>query len=295
MSFESSLIKDYLSSLTSDRKKKLFEEILENLNEKEKQELRDEKFRDDFERLSSRCSDVDCYSSSLARALDRYTDKSRKISPKVVREIFKENIAKDLKDGLLDPENEKAQDALKTLMAEIPAAYKNIKTDAIDLAKAVTAPKATEANASFKQAEALRKANKHSESTAAFNQAIEQKSELERMLNSQLEAIKEGTESAEDKSTYSYYNVKYAKPASQWLADIMNSSNFSTEGTGSSVSVDPSQNSTTRGVVRGGNGNTATGKQINNNFGNQVDNKMTLPNVQFGTPQQGSRGGRASY
>lgn len=266
-------------------------------DEKEKQDLRDEKFRADFDRISSRCSDVDCYSSSLARALNRYTDRSKKISSGAVKDIFKEFIAKDLKDGLLDPENEKAQEALKTLMAEIPDSYKNIKTATIDLAKAVTAPKAIEANASFKQAEALRKANKLNESSTVFGQAMEQKAELERMLRSQQEAIKDGTESAEDKNTYSYYNVKYAKPASQWLADIMNSSNFSIEGTSSSVSVDPSQNSTTRGVVRGGNGNTATGGPIQNNIGNQVNNgnKMTLPTVQFGTTQQGSRGGRGSY
>ena len=72
---------------------------------KEEQEVRDEKFRSDFERLSSRCSDVECHASSLSTALNRYSDKSRMVSAKVVNEVFAEHIAKDLKDGLKDPEN----------------------------------------------------------------------------------------------------------------------------------------------------------------------------------------------
>ena len=39
MSFESELVKDYLGSLSSEKKQELFKEILESLNEREKQEL----------------------------------------------------------------------------------------------------------------------------------------------------------------------------------------------------------------------------------------------------------------
>jgi len=39
MSFESELVKDYLGSLSSEKKQELFKEILESLNEQEKQEL----------------------------------------------------------------------------------------------------------------------------------------------------------------------------------------------------------------------------------------------------------------
>lgn len=252
--------------------------------QKEDQELRDEKFRTDFERLSLRCSDVECYSSSLSTALNRYSDKSRMISSKVVNEIFAEHIAKDLKDGLKDPENTSAKAALETLMADLPLSYRSLKTKAIDLAKAITAPKAIEANASFKQAEELRKANKLNESSAAFNRGNEQKSELERMLKSQYEAIHDGTERSEDKSTYTYYNVNYAKPASQWLADIMTNNKFSTEVTDSTtVAVNPLAGNTGRGVVRGGNGTTVVGSPIQNTIGTPSANQP-----------QGFRGGRSN-
>ncbi len=242
-------------------------ELAKAEKKKDEQDLRDERFRTDFERMSSRCSDVDCQASSLAMALNRYSDKSRMVSQKVVSEVFAEHIAKDLKDGLKD-DSKSAGAALETLMAELPAAYRSLKTKTIDIAKAITAPKAIEANASFKQAENFRKANKLTESNAAFARGNEQKVELENMLKSQYEAIHDGTERSEDKTTYTYYNVNYAKPASQWLADIMTLNTFST-GTTDSTAVAVAAGTTTRGTVRGGNGATIVGNPIVNTLGVQ--------------------------
>ena len=257
---------------------------------KDEQELRDERFRSDFDRMSSRCSDVACYSSSLSSALNRYSDKSRMISSKVVNEIFVAHIAKDLKEGLKDPDNSKATEALETLMADVPMTYKNLKNNSIDLARAVAATKATDANASFKQAETLRKANKLNESNTAFLHATEQKAEFVKMVGSHETAISDGTERAEDKATMSYYKTSYQKSATRWLADIMNSSNFTIDST--SGVVDANTNGTGRGVVRGGNGNTAVGNPLINN------SNLTAPNTnstQFGTQQnQGLRGGRTN-
>lgn len=227
---------------------------------KEEQEVRDEKFRSDFDRLTSRCTDVDCYASSLSTALNRYSDKSRMVSAKVVNEVFAEHIAKDLKDGLKDPDNKSAAAALETLMAELPASYKNLKTKSIDIAKAATAPKAVEANASYKLAESLRKQNKLNESNLAFTRAGEQKAELEHMLKVQYDAIHDGTEKSEDKTSYTYYNVNYAKPARQWLLDIMTSNTFTIE---SATAATAAAGTTTRGVVRNGNsGATVVGNPI---------------------------------
>lgn len=285
------------------KEEKLREEALAKAEKKkDEQAIRDEKFRSDYERLSKRCSDVDCYSSTFALALNRYTSKDKLISPSVVKELFEENIAKELKDGLKDPENKKAQSALETLMADIPSAYKSIKNKSIDMAKSLAAPKAVEANASFKLGAQLGKANKVAESNAAYAKGREQKTELEKLLASHDSAITAGFDRAEDKSTLSYYNSNYAKPASQWLIDIQNSTNFSTETV--SVTVDPNANGSNRGVVRGGNGNTTVGNPLNT-----TDGKITTPNtngflnnVQFGSQQPqgstqpGSRGGgRTSY
>lgn len=281
-----------------ERSEKLKEvDLAKKEKQKDEQNLRDEKFINDFERLSSRCSNVECHSSSLATALNRYTDKSRMISPKVVNEIFNEYIAKDLKEGLKDPDNSSARDALETLMADIPTSYRNLKTKAIDLAKAVAVPMAIEANNSFKQAEQLRKANKINESNSAFNRGNEQKAELVTMLKSQYEAIHDGTDRAQDKMTYTYYNNNYAKPANKWLSDIMNSNNFSIDESGAAtVSNNPLISGTTRGVVRGGESITTTGPQINNTFGSPTNgsNNLNFPNSgpQFGNTQTGFRGGR---
>ncbi len=265
--------------LAKDQKKHDIE-LAKAEKKKEEQDTRDEKFRSDFERLSARCNDVECHSSSLATALNRYSDKSRMVSAKAVNEVFAEHIAKELRDGLKDPENKSAAAALETLMAELPATYKNLKTKSIDIAKAVTAPKAVEANASYKQAESLRKANKLNESNIAFTRANEQKAELEYMLRSQYEAIHDGTEKSEDKTTYTYYNVNYAKPASQWLADIMTGTTFTTEAAGTATTVNPLA-PTGRGVVRGGNGTTVVGNPIVNTIGTQ-------------NATQGFRGGRSN-
>lgn len=248
---------------------------------KEEQDARDEKFRSDFERLTSRCSDVDCYASSLSTALNRYSDKSRMVSAKVVNEVFAEHIAKDLKDGLKDPENKSAAAALETLMAELPASYKHLKTKSIDIAKAATAPKAVEANASYKLAESLRKQNKLNESNLAFTRAGEQKAELEQMLKVQYDAIHDGTEKSDDKTSYTYYNVNYAKPARQWLLDIMTSNTFTIE---SATAASPVAGTTTRGVVRNGNsGATVVGNPIVNPAVNPLGTQSTTG---------GFRGGR---
>ena len=189
------------------------------------------------------------------------------VSAKVVNEVFTEHIAKELKDGLKDPENKSAASALETLMAELPASYKQFKTKSIDIAKAATAPKAVEANASYKLAESLRKQNKLNESNIAFTRAGEQKAELEQMLRTQHDAIHDGTERSEDKTTYTYYNVNYAKPARQWLLDIMTSNTFTIE-TATAASV--VAGTTTRGVVRNGNsGATVVGNPIINAPGTQ--------------------------
>lgn len=248
---------------------------------KEEQDARDEKFRSDFERLTARCSDVECYASSLSTALNRYSDKSRMVSAKVVNEVFAEHIAKDLKDGLKDPENKSAAAALETLMAELPSSYKNLKTKSIDIAKAATAPKAVEANASYKLAESLRKQNKLNESNLAFTRAGEQKAELEHMLKIQYEAIHDGTEKSDDKTSYTYYNVNYAKPARQWLLDIMTSNSFTVD---TATAVDPVGGTTTRGVVRNGNsGATVVGNPIVNPIVNPLGTQSTTG---------GFRGGR---
>lgn len=267
--------------LAKDEKKRDIE-LAKAEKKKEEQDIRDEKFRTDFDRLSSRCSDVECHASNLAMALNRYSDKSRMVSAKVVNEVFTEHIAKDLKEGLKDPDNKKASQALETLMAELPAQYKGLKTKSIDIAKAVTAPKAVEANESFKQAENLRKANKLNESSVAFSRGTEQKAELEQMLKSQYEAIHDGTERSEDKTTYTYYNVNYAKPASKWLADIMTMNTFSVDTASTTVAVNPLAGTTTRGVVRGGNGTTVVGNPIQNTIGTQS------------TTGSGFRGGRSN-
>lgn len=292
--------------LAKDEKKR-DAELAKKEKKIEEQDLRDERFRSDFERLSARCHDAECFASSLSTALSRYSDKSKMVSMKVVNEIFNENIAKDLKSGLKDPENSSAQAALEILMGDLPSAYRSLKTKTIDLAKSVTAPMAVEANASFKLAEQLRKANKLTESSAAFNRGMEQKSELEKTLRSQYEAIHDGTERGEDKTTYTYYNVNYAKPASQWLADIMNTSNFkidlndTTNNTANNPLINPNNPNTGRGVVRGGNnGNVGIGNQINNSIGSPNNSNVNMPNpnnnsIQFGTQQQGFRGGRGSY
>lgn len=247
--------------------KKREEKLAKDEKKKEEQDTRDEKFRSDFERLTSRCSDVDCYASSLSTALNRYSDKSRMVSAKVVNEVFAEHIVKDLKDGLKDPENKSAAAALETLMAELPASYKNLKTKSIDIAKAATAPKAVEAKASYQLAESLRKQNKLNESNIAFTRAGEQKAELENMLKVQYDAIHDGTEKSDDKTSYTYYNVNYAKPASQWLLDIMTSNTFTIEST---TAATPVVGTTTRGVVRNGNsGATVVGNPIVNTLGTQ--------------------------
>ncbi len=247
--------------LAKDEKKRNAD-LVKVENKKKEQDTRDEKFRSDFERLNSRCSDVDCYASSLSTALNRYSDKSRMVSAKVVNEVFAEHIAKELKNGLKDPENKSAAAALETLMAELPTSYRNLKTKSIDIAKAATAPKAVEANASYKLAESLRKQNKLNESNIAFARAGEQKAELEHMLKSQYEAIRDGTEKADDETSYTYYNVNYAKPARQWLLDIVTSNTFSTE---TATAADPLTGTTTRGVVRNGNnGATVVGNPIGN-------------------------------
>ena len=124
--------------LAKDEKKR-DADLVKVEKKKEEQDTRDEKFRSDFDRLTSRCTDVDCYASSLSTALNRYSDKSRMVSAKVVNEVFAEHIAKDLKDGLKDPDNKSAAAALETLMAELPASYKHLKTKSIDIAKATTA------------------------------------------------------------------------------------------------------------------------------------------------------------
>lgn len=269
------------AKLAKDEKKR-DAELAKAEKKKEEQDLRDEKFQTDFERLSARCSDIECYSSSLASALNRYSDKSRMISSKVVNAVFMEHIAKDLKDGLKDPSNSSAKEALETLMAELPSAYKGLKTKTIDLAKSVTEPKAIEANESFKQAEALRKENKLTESNVAFTRATSQRAELESMLKSQYESIHDGTERADDRTTMTYYNVNYAKPARQWLADIM-ASNFSTstDASGAPVATNPLTGTTSRGVVRGGN---ATPTIVN---GNPITNTIGTTNT-----GSGFRGGR---
>lgn len=278
------------------------EKLAKEEKKREAQELRDEKFRDDFDRLSSRCSDIECYSSAFATALNRYTSKDKRISQSVLNSVFKEYIEKDLKEGLKDPSNEKALSALQALMTDIPAEYKTFKNKSIDLARSVTAPMAVETNALFKQADQLRKANKINESTQIFSQAVEQKSELERTLQAQYSAIKDGTDASEDKATYNYYNLNYVKPASKWLADIMNVSNFSvdtqtsngtTVSTGSVFNPNGQQQAQpTRGVVRGG----STSNPLMVNQPSQIMNQgQQSGTIQFGNTQTGTRGGRGSY
>ena len=100
------------------------------------------------------------------------------------------------------------------------------------------------------------------------------------MLKVQYDAIHDGTEKSEDKTSYTYYNVNYAKPARQWLLDIMTSNTFTLESATSDTAV---AGTTTRGVVRNGN-NGATSV-----IGNPIVNTPAL-----GTQSTtgGFRGGR---
>lgn len=254
------------------------------------QEDRDDKFVENFEDSVERCADdIECRAERFARALSR-TSKSKPVSANVVNSTFKKYIETDLKEALSDPGNEDARNALKAIMSDIPSEYKSLKQKSINIAKSATEPKAIETNASFKQAEELRKANKLNESSQIFAQAMEEKKELELMINDQHEAITYGLDEVSDKSTLNYYNLNYAKDARKWLSNIMSGTDFKVD---TDVITNPTTPTTSgRGVVRGGNGNTTTGSQISNKIGTNDG----LSNVQFGSPQQGTRGtGRGAY
>lgn len=286
------------------REKEEEKKLAKKEKEKDEQRERNEAFEDKFAELSENCdtgvdaeSDLECYTSSLGSALSRYTgSKKKRVSDEVVRKVYNEHIAKELKSALTDPENTDAMQALENLMADIPKEYRAIKTNAIKHARDASAQVATQANNEFKLAEEYRRAGKVQESTQMFTSATAHKTTLEGMLHNHYEAIKTGTDSASDRDTFNKYKMGYAREAVQWVNNIMNTSNFSTDGI-ANISNGTPGGRTEAARLRGG-GTTITNPNQGGGSLNQptfvpsqsIQTAPQMQGTQFGGGRRGGRG-----
>lgn len=275
-------LKDELKKEREIEKKRLADE-----RKKDRQDRIDDRFASSFERKSSKCSDLKCYSDAFAETLSSYNDKDYSASPSLVAKLFKEKVGSDLKERLKDPSDTEAVDALRVIMEKFPKEFSALKKQTVDMAKAVAMPLAKEANEKFKQADQLSRQGKVQDATIVRESAFQQKTELESIINAHKEAIHNGTYEVKDSATMSYYKKTYGDPSQKWLQDIMNTTNYNIDGTSSGSSS--TANPRSRGVVRGGQDNAFT--RTGNNTGS--------PTVQQGNilwnQQQGQRQQRGAY
>lgn len=268
--------------------RKRCEKNQKRIAEKEAQEDRDDKFEEKYEELAENCdmgvdaeSDLKCYADSFSDALKRFkgkgSGKNKGVSESVVRKVYNKNIKADLKQALTDPENEDALEALETLMSEIPAGYKSIKTDVIREARDASAQVAILAQNDFKLAEEYRRTGRTQEANQLFTNALEQKTTLINMLGKHREAIKVGT--SEDRETWRKYETGYAKEAIQWVNNIMGNSH--------NLSNDPFGNNPDKGnsVIRGGGANGVGSNRGHINSSNFNNNQNNV----FGNNPQGTQ------
>lgn len=262
---------------------------------RDEKEARNEDFQDKVEALADKCKDdVSCLSTRFPSLLSRYSG-NKKIDLSVVQKAFRKYIEPTLKASLEDDsKREEASSALQDFMTDVPTEYRQIKESAIASVKKVITDRAISINSNYKLAEQLTKANKPGEALQARQQAFDEQQVLSIETNLYGRTISQSLKDVSDSVTAAYMSKNFTPDVQKIFANISNSSGLgissNTDASGNPEFVDPNQNTSGRGLVRGG------GTDSNNG------NKMTTPGnnvlngIQFGSPQTGGRsGGRGSY
>lgn len=271
--------------------------------EEKAEKLRDEKlarheeFADRAEEMADKCQgEVSCLTSGYSSLLLRFSGK-KKIDLSIAQAAFRKHIDPHLKAALADPsKSEAAVEALNSITRDIPVEYRAVKETAINTVKSVVSQRAISANSNFRLAEQLSKANKISESLSVGQQAEQDAQEFSGMANLYSSTINSSLQDVSDSVTQLFMKNNFTPEVSKLFMNMrLTNQNLATtvnNGTTTNPLTNPAQ--TTRGVVRGGD------TTVNNGVTQQTTTNPSTGNmlngVQFGTPQQGTRGnGRTAY